>query len=229
MKKATANEVYDRLRDIDLGSWNVQPPEYNQRVRSITYRVRLTHRSDGESSFIPIPTFTIMKAIDQLDIERISTSLHHITSEDQEDDYGSDGYVRDEIPRFEFIISNYESDELPRTPEEERIVRMGRDLSNALDLPNSVDSKKLAEKFETVGELLEASEEELRSITGVGPKTVDIILQKRSPEVNRRLDELGKGGNHTVLVVEKNEQGTYIPVFEYDTIEGISRDLRDSL
>lgn len=229
MKKETAQRVYDRLRELDLESWEIQPLEYEQRVRSITYRVRLTHASSSRGPFVPMPPPSVMETIDQLGIERISTRLFHVTSEEEIDDYRSDGYVRDEIPRFEFVISNYESDQLPRTPEEERIDRVSRDISQALDLPNSADARKLAEKFETVGELLRANEEELRSITGVGPKTADVILHKRSPELDRRLSELKEEGNHTLLVVEKNEHGTYVPAFEYDTIEQISRDFRDSL
>lgn len=230
MKKADARRLIEEMKDgsVPTGSWSVHFPEPEQDDRRVSYGVVLTQDANG-SGYVP----TIPLELSDFLLER-GFSTRNITERliDPEEDAVDDTLWRprerlfSSDPYFAVVIDDGKYDELPRTAEEERQRRLSREISSAFGTPaNRKVANALAAEFETVGEVLAASEEELRAVSGVGEKTARVILERRSPALQDRLE----GFNGDVLIVAKNESGTFEPLYVPDSNETINRQLLDEL
>lgn len=230
MKKENAQELYEELKDKSLsaGSWSVHLSEPVQEGRRVRYGVVLTHDASS-SGHVPMIPFEVSEFLHNRGFSSGDVTKRLIDpNEDSVDDslWRPQNRQFSSDPYYATLIDDGAYNELPRTAEEERRRRLSSKISSAIGTPgNTRVADALAAEFETVGEVLAASEDELRAVTGIGEKTARAILERRSPALQRRLEEF----DGDVLVVTKNDSGTFEPLYVPDSKETINRELLDGL
>jgi len=231
MKKKDARELFEELmkESVSTGAWTVHRPEHVQNDRRVRYAVVMT-KDGNRSGDIPTVPLELSEFLRKRDFSSRDIRKQLIDpNEDPIDDslWGpSDRVLSSSDPYYAVVIDNGEYDEIPRTAEEERKRRLSSEISSAIGIPgNTSAADKLAEEFETIGDVLGASENELRSVNGVGEKTAQAIIERRSPELQKRLDEF----DGDILIVTENDSETFEPLYIPDSKTSINRELLDNL
>jgi hypothetical protein len=117
-------------------------------------------------------------------------------------------------PYYEFVVDDHEVEHLDRTPEETVNQQLQSVLAQTFDFARPEATTALAQRFETIGDVLAASEKELGQCDGVGPKTIEEIHARRSGELKRRL----RSEPESVLVVKEDENGVFTPVYTPESV-----------
>jgi NAD-dependent DNA ligase len=115
--------------------------------------------------------------------------------------------------RVVLTIDNHEADELEQTAEEQRREEFEEELKRIFDISRGVIGV-LADEYESIDEILEASRAELTSISGIGEATATRILHRHSRSLEKRMKS--KAG--AVPVIEDTDGVLRLPE-EYESGE----------
>lgn len=213
MNKSTAQSLYDDLDDTLAGSdWRTYPPCSTQDGHYVRHHIPLIY-SEGTPNIFPTLPPKSMAVIHDHDLDTYNIIQRRVPTDGEarwEDEYER-RLPHSPSDYYEVILHSHEYDELPETGEAIRQKRLATDIRSALDLPNSRDtSTALAEQFDTVGDIFAADDEELLSISSIGPKTLEAIRRRRHPSLTDRLRDTPG----SVLLVAQNDHGTFEPLHD---------------
>lgn len=230
MEKEDAHNLYDDLNDtIRQSDWTMSPPKHTQDGRRVSHYLCLTYTGDLRTDLVPMLPPNAMAILNDHGIKDNFITQRKVAPDTEA--YREDEYERSrryaETEHHEIIIDGPGYDTLPKTGEEKRQTRLAREIREALHLPGAERraASALAANYETVGAILAASDDELREIDGIGPKTLEAIRDRRSPDLIDRLSD----HEGSVLIVAENDHGTFEPLYPRHDAESINRTLINDL
>jgi hypothetical protein len=228
MNKDTAQSLHDGLDDALAGSdWRLRRPCPTQDGRRVRHHIPLVY-SEGTPDIFPTLPPKAMAILHDHGLDTYNILQRRVPTDGEarwEDEYER-SRPKSTSDYYEIILNTHEYDELPETGEDLRQKRLATDIRSTLDIPNSRDiSTALAEQFDTVGDILAATDEELLDIPGLGPKTLEAIRRRRHPSLTTRLRDTPG----SVLLVAQNDHGTFEPLHAHHDATDINERLINDL